>query len=131
MLEGSCLCGAVHYQINGELGAAMMCHCQKCRKSNGSAYAINAAVNTADFHLLSGVDVMRYHASSADARRYFCGQCGTPIYSQRQSAPELLRLRIGSLDSEVEIDKQCHIFVGSKACWDDITDDLPQYDERP
>ena len=44
MLKGSCLCNAIQYEIEGELGPTMMCHCSKCRKANGSAYAINAAV---------------------------------------------------------------------------------------
>ncbi len=131
MLKGSCLCGAIHYQIDGTLGNAMMCHCQKCRKSNGSAYAINAPVAAADFSLLSGAEALKSHASSEDALRYFCGSCGTPIYSQRKSAPELLRLRLGSLDDEPEIEVQCHIFTASKASWDVITDGLPQYEERP
>ncbi|MCH1924839.1 GFA family protein [Shewanella sp. C32] len=130
-LHGSCLCGSIHYQIDGELGDAMFCHCQKCRKANGSAFAFNAAVTASHFKLLSGADLLQSYASSPDAQRYFCKNCGSPLYSQRNSAPEILRLRLGTLDDDVAVNKTAHIFVGSKATWDDIHDDLPQFVERP
>ncbi|MCW4628485.1 GFA family protein [Marinomonas rhodophyticola] len=54
MLSGSCLCNGVQYEIKGELGDIMQCHCQKCRKANGSAFAANAAIPTTAFALLKG-----------------------------------------------------------------------------
>ena len=54
MLSGSCLCNGIQYEIKGELGDIMQCHCQKCRKANGSAFAANAAIPTTAFTLLRG-----------------------------------------------------------------------------
>lgn len=125
------MCGSIRYEIHGELGKAMFCHCQICRKSNGSAFALNAAINAADFKLVSGESDLRSYASSEDARRYFCEQCGSPIYSMRLSMPEVLRLRVGTLDNDITIEKDSHIFVASKAKWDEIHDGLPQFAERP
>lgn len=130
-LKGSCLCGGIRYEIDGELSPAMFCHCRKCRKSNGSAFALNAPVKSSDFKLLSGKHLLRSYASSEDAKRYFCETCGSPIYSKRMSMPEILRLRVGTLDDDIAIKKVSHIFVASKAAWDDIHDDLPQFSERP
>ena len=130
-IKGNCLCGSIRYEINGELGDAMLCHCSICRKTNGSAYAINAPVNSADFKLLSGRETLASFESSEGAHRFFCNKCGAPIYSQRSAMPEVLRLRLGSLDDDVDINKSCHVFVASKANWDEIQDELPQYDERP
>ena len=130
-LTGSCLCGSIRYKIHAKLGNTMFCHCQICRKSNGSAFALNAAINTDDFELLSGESDLRSYASSEDARRHFCKQCGSPIYSMRLSMPEVLRLRVGTLDDDITIEKDSHIFVASKAKWDEIHDDLPQFAERP
>lgn len=131
MLKGSCLCNSIQYEIHGELGPTMMCHCSKCRKANGSAYAVNAAVKTDEFHFMKGKELVSEFESSPGVFRTFCKQCGSPLYSRRPSQPELLRLRIGTLDTSVEVKPIAHIFVGSKASWDEIHDDIPQYEERP
>lgn len=131
MLKGSCLCNSIHYEIHGELGPTMMCHCSKCRKANGSAYAVNAAVKTDEFHFVKGKELVSEFESSPGVFRTFCKQCGSPLYSRRPSQPEMLRLRIGTLDTPVERKPIAHIFVGSKASWDEIHDDIPQYEERP
>ena len=131
MLKGSCLCNAIQYEIEGELGATMMCHCSKCRKANGSAYAINAAVKTDQFHFIKGQELVSEFESSPGVFRSFCKQCGSPLLSRRPSQPDIVRLRIGTLDTLVDVKPVAHIFVGSKASWDEIHDDIPQYEERP
>lgn len=131
MLKGSCLCNSVQYEIHGELGPIVMCHCSRCRKANGSAFATNASMNTSDFHLLHGKEALAEYESSPGVFRVFCGKCGSPLYSRRPSMPELLRLRIGTLDTPIEAKPTAHIFVGSKAEWCEIHDELPQYAERP
>ena len=131
MLKGSCLCNSIQYEIHGELGPTMMCHCSKCRKANGSAFAVNSVVKTEEFHFVKGKEFVSEFESTPGVFRTFCKCCGTPLFSRRTSQPELLRLRIGSLDTPVDVKPQAHIFVGSKAAWDEIHDDIPQYDERP
>lgn len=131
MLKGSCLCNAIQYEIEGELGPTMMCHCSKCRKANGSAYAINSAVKTDQFHFIKGQELVSEFESSPGVFRSFCKQCGSPLLSRRPSQPDIVRLRIGTLDTPVDVKPLAHIFVGSKASWDEIHDDIPQYDERP
>lgn len=130
-LKGSCLCGAVGYEIDGELGKAMICHCGICRKSNGSAFAVNAPLAATTFRLVQGENSLGCYASSEDAQRYFCKNCGSPIYSARLSLPEMIRLRVGALDRDVPIEKGCHVYVASKAAWDDINDVLPQFSQLP
>ncbi len=131
MLKGSCLCGAIHYEIDGDLGQTMICHCQKCRKANGSAFAVNAAINTQQFRFIQGQELMGEFESTPGVFRTFCRQCASPLYSRRTAMPELLRLRIGTLDSDVDVNPEAHIFVASKASWEHIHDDIPQFDERP
>jgi hypothetical protein len=130
-IKGSCLCGEIHYSVEAPLGDAIVCHCQKCRKANGSAYAVNVPIVAEDFTLIQGEAFLKSYLSSSDARRYFCSQCGSPIYSQRLSLPDIFRLRVGTLDDDIDLTKSAHVFVGSKAKWDDISDNLPQYVERP
>jgi hypothetical protein len=131
MLKGSCLCHAIEYEIHGELGPVMMCHCSKCRKANGSAYAINAMVNTKEYVIVKGQDAISEYESTPGVFRSFCKHCGSPLVSRRPSQPDIVRLRIGTLDTPVDVKAMAHIFVGSKASWDEIHDDIPQYEERP
>ncbi len=128
---GSCLCGAIRYEIKGEIGEIVQCHCQKCRKASGTAFATNAAIAKADFNLVQGAELLKSFASGVDTERCFCGDCGAPIISKNRLKPEVYRLRIGSLDTPLSQPVTQHIYVGSKALWDHIDDDLPQYAERP
>jgi hypothetical protein len=131
MHAGSCLCGAVDYEVRGELGPISVCHCKRCRKSNGSAFNAVAAVRTQDFHLQSGREALKEYTSSQGVHRVFCGACGSPLYSRRDVQPELLRLRLGTLDTAVGTKPVVHIFVTDKADWYEIHDDAPQYAQRP
>lgn len=130
MHQGSCLCGTVQYQIDGALGPAVYCHCQRCRKAGGSAFAANAVVDAAAFRLVGGEAQLKDYATPEGVHRYFCGACGSPIYSRRDAFPGVLRLRLGSLDTLPEHAPGAHIFVASKAPWHEIHDDLPQHAER-
>lgn len=132
MHEGSCLCGAVRYVIHGEPGSAVFCHCNRCRKANGSAFASNAAVDEAIFELTQGQEALKSFSTPEGVHRQFCGTCGSPILSKRDSMPGLIRLRLGTLDTPSgSLRPTAHIFVGSKADWYEIQDDLPAFAERP
>ncbi len=131
MHQGSCLCGAVTYQLQGELEPIVYCHCSQCRKSSGSAFAAVSPVKKADFRLLTGQDALAEFEAAPGVARVFCRHCGSPLYSKRDAFPGMLRLRIGSLDTVTEARVSAHIFVASKANWDEICDEAPQYAERP
>ena len=130
MHKGSCLCGAVEYEITGSLGPVVYCHCSRCRKANGSAFNAASPVATADFSFVKGQESLRDYRNNAGVHRVFCGTCGSPIIGKRESAPETVRVRIGTLDTPVNAKVHAHIFVGSKAEWYEILDGMPQYEER-
>jgi hypothetical protein len=132
MLKGSCLCGKVTYAIQGELGDGYFCHCQRCRKAGGSVFAANARIAKEQFKLLTGHEVFkRHHVQATDVSRWFCGDCGSPIISERVNPP-VMAVRLGTLDTPLSTSPiKGHIFVGSKAEWLEIHDDLPQHMERP
>lgn len=131
MLKGSCLCNGIQYEIDSELGKIMQCHCQKCRKANGSAFAVNAPIPTQSFKYIKGEELTSEFESTPGVFRVFCSRCASPLYSRRPAEPEILRLRIGTLDTPLTTKPAMHIFVGSKAEWNEVTDNIPQYDERP
>ncbi|MHA3983223.1 GFA family protein [Acinetobacter venetianus] len=130
IFQGSCLCGGIHYEIHGEIGDVIQCHCQRCRKANGTAFATNAPISSTAFKITQGENLVKKFAASG-VYRWFCGECGSPLISSRDAQSELYRLRIGTLDTPLQQKPQMHIFVGSKAEWDCIADDLPQFEERP
>lgn len=131
MVTGSCLCGAVQYEIRGPLAPIQFCHCQQCRKAQGGPFATNIPVDLSNFTLLAGSDVLKKFASSADKIRAFCSECGSPIYSQRHSMPDVIRLRAGTLTDNIKLDLGFHIFINDQAQWWTICDDLPQYPMLP
>jgi hypothetical protein len=131
MLRGSCLCGGVKYEIRGKLSGVLNCHCSLCRKAQGSAFRSRAVVKISDFSWISGQALLSYYESSPGNHRGFCRVCGSPIHSRYESKPDVYGLPLGALDDDPNIKPAYHVFVGSKAPWHDITDDLPQYDEFP
>ena len=126
MLTGSCLCGRVRYEIDGKLGPVGHCHCVTCRKAQGGAFVTNAPVRLKYFRLLSGSDLVAAYESSPGKQRCFCRNCGSPLWSRRESDPDILRIRLGLLDSDPERRPLAHIWVSEKAPWYEITDALPQ-----
>lgn len=128
---GSCLCGGLRYEIQGEIGEIIQCHCQRCRKANGTAYASNALIQKADFKIIQGEHLLKKFQSTATTQRCFCAHCGSPIISIKTDTPDWYRLRIGTLDTPLRQKPVQHIFTAYKAEWDTICDALPQYDERP
>lgn len=130
MIRGSCLCGSVRYEIRGALARATNCHCSQCRKAHGAAFGTYARVNWVDFSLIAGEAEIGSYQSSPGVRRTFCKRCGSTLQFIRESRPESFSLTLGTLDEDPGIQPSVHIFVGSKAPWFQITDGLPQHDER-
>ncbi|HEX3916075.1 MAG TPA: GFA family protein [Caulobacteraceae bacterium] len=132
MQTGSCLCGAVTYEIAGELPPVQLCHCAMCRRASGAGFATNMAVATADFRVTAGADRLKSYASSPGKERLFCADCGSPIISRTDAAPGMVRVRAGTLADPADTRPAFHFHVASKASWLPITDDLPQYPgDRP
>lgn len=127
MYEGGCLCGAVRFKIAGGIQNPVYCHCSQCRKAQGSAFAANGIVAAASFELIKGAQELTAFESSPGKTKYFCRTCGSPIMSRNVARPEDVRVRLGTIESEITERPIAHIFASSRAGWDDITDRLPQY----
>ena len=127
MYKGGCLCGAVRYFITGPIRNIVYCHCSLCRKAQGSAFATNGIVASDDFELTKGAQNLTAYSSSPGGKKYFCRTCGSPIMSKKDSAPDVVRVRVGTIESDIAERPIAHIFATSKAGWEEITGDLPQY----
>jgi len=126
--QGGCLCGKVRYEIRGGIRNIVMCHCSICRKAQGSAFATNGIVNTDEFVFVSGENNLTGYESSPGQTKHFCKTCGSPIISKNVKRPGQVRVRIGTIESGISERPEAHIFVGSKANWEEICGELPQFD---
>jgi hypothetical protein len=127
MFDGSCLCGRVKYRLSAEPGAFGYCHCTSCRKASGSAYGANAPIDRSSFHVVDGQSVIREFESSPGKLRAFCSNCGSPLYAYLSASPDVLRIRLGSLDTPFLKQPQAHTWVSDKAPWEPIVDGIPQF----
>jgi hypothetical protein len=128
LYSGNCLCGGVRFQIQGELEPIQICHCLQCRKAQGTPIVTNTPVLTAAFQLLSGADLLTEFESSPGKQRVFCSNCGSPIYSKRDSLPDVVRIRAGLINEPLSVKPMAHFHTGSKANWWFINDGLPQFE---
>ncbi|KAF0809086.1 glutathione-dependent formaldehyde-activating protein [Alcanivorax sp. S71-1-4] len=124
---GSCLCGGVRYQVTGPLPGIQLCHCGQCRRAQGTPFVTNMPVARSAFTLLSGEDLLQRYESSPGKTRVFCRHCGSPLYSERDTMPDVLRIRAGSLEGDVQAAPAVHIYTVDACNWWPINDELPQY----
>jgi len=128
MYKGGCLCGEVRFEITGEIENIVYCHCSLCRKAQGSAFATNGNVDAEKFSFVSGENSLTGYESTPGQTKYFCKYCGSPIFSKSLTKPGKVRVRLGSIETAINERPDAHIFVASKANWEEITGDLPQYE---
>ncbi|MBL3527218.1 MAG: GFA family protein [gamma proteobacterium endosymbiont of Lamellibrachia anaximandri] len=126
--KGGCLCGKVRFEITGEIENIIYCHCSQCRKVQGSAFATNGNVDVEAFIFLSGEDELTGYQSSPGQTKHFCKHCGSPIISRNESVPNKVRVRLGTIESDIRERPIAHIFITSKANWEELPDNLPQYE---
>lgn len=139
-IHGSCLCGGVQLEITGPLFGPLNCHCSLCRKQHGAAFRSRIRVKTDSVRWLAGQDLIKYYDNGSGYLRGFCRECGSPVVNQAGAHwkkasmfPDALNeygIPLAILE-DPPIRPACHVFVGSKAPWFEITDDLPQYPELP
>lgn len=127
-VEGGCLCGRVRYQVAGSLGNADNCHCSMCRRQHGAAFATYADVDPDDFSWTSGADLVKVYETNANAGWCFCSECGSSLAGTVNG--RITSITLGTVAGDPGVRPGSHIFVGSRAPWHEICDDLPQFDER-
>ena len=126
-LAGKCGCGAVRYQVADEFLYAANCHCSRCRAATGSAFKPFAGIEREKLEITDGLDRLLLFGEE-DSNDTRCAACGSLLFSVvRQGA--YVHVALGSLVDAPTIRPGGHIFVGSKASWFEITDDLPQFEE--
>jgi hypothetical protein len=129
-LKGSCLCGAVKYEVTGEPKRFFHCHCSRCRKATGTGHASNLFVQPGALRWLRGEEQIRSF-KVPEAKRFtnnFCSACGSRLPRQAKDG-DIVMIPCGSLDDDAPIKPQARIFSGSRAAWSCAGDGLPVYPE--
>ena len=126
-LTGQCLCGATAYEVADDFAYAMNCHCSQCRRATGSAFKPFAGIRRDRLRLTRGTPLIYGEDTGNDQH---CPRCGSLLFSVVRDGA-WVHVAMGTLVDPPRIRPSAHIFVGSKAPWFEITDDLPQHDALP
>ncbi|MGQ0457943.1 MAG: GFA family protein [Hyphomicrobium sp.] len=125
-LTGSCLCGAVRFELTPPLRDVIVCHCRQCAKWSGSVVAATA-VTKQNFKLVAGEDHIRWYAATGHADRGFCVHCGSSLFWRPRDGSRISVLA-GALDPPTGLVTSAHIFVASKSDYYEIADGAEQFE---
>ena len=130
-LTGKCLCESIEYEITGELGPIFNCPCSKCRRWHGADFRTRAYIKKEQFHWVKGEELLSTYYSSDTVSKTFCSNCGSNLMSYYDNLPDVIGVPLGGISGDLGRLPEAHIFVGSKATWFEITDDIPQHEFWP
>jgi hypothetical protein len=130
--QGSCLCGEVAYEVEGKPDVFMYCHCSRCRRGRSAAHGANMFFQPAKFRWIRGESLVK-HYKVPEAQRFavhFCAKCGGGVPRHGEGVKVTL-VPAATLDTAIDVRPTARIFVGSKAPWLDLVDDVPRFDGMP
>ncbi|MCG8428799.1 MAG: GFA family protein [Chromatiales bacterium] len=126
--KGQCLCGAIKYEVDEMTNLTAHCHCSMCRKFHGAAFATFGEARKERFRWIEGEEHLKSYVADNGTTRQFCDSCGSSMtFHAPTGQDDIVEFTLGTLDSDITLRPDAHIYVGSKASWSDICDDLPQY----
>ncbi len=126
LLRGACYCRAVTYEVRDAFEYALYCHCGECRRRTGAASKPFAGAPAGVLNITAGGEAV-LRLGGADGHHASCSKCGSLLYSLVRNGA-YVHVSLGTLIDTPTISPTAHIFVGSKAKWDVICDDLPQFE---
>ena len=133
--KGSCLCGEITFDItfknNGEFDSFYLCHCHYCQKDTGSAHAANLFTTPEKISWLTGKQQIKtFNLPSTRHVKSFCSNCGSAVPALEGDG-RLLAVPAGSLNDTIKVKPTAHIFMASRASWDETLETIPRFDELP
>lgn len=131
LITGTCNCGAVRFEVTEPFAAASYCHCTRCQRRTGTAAAANGRVTPGSFRVVAGEDRLRAWTPESGFQKWFCGDCGSHMFSRSPTNPDEVGVRFGVLDADPGIRPSHRQFTSYAAVWEPIPDDgLTRYPER-
>lgn len=129
MIKGSCLCGAIQYEVDDIPERMNICHCSMCRKITGSAYGVFAHIRSTNFKWVQGESTVSHYESSPQHDRAFCPRCGSSVPNSNEAYRDYTCIPAGTLDTDPRVKPMLQIFTGSKAPWHDLASEPISYEE--
>ena len=131
-MRGSCLCGAVRFEVAGPFDGVVHCHCASCKKLAGGVGTTSGLLDTSAIRILEGAELLRTFQPVDGKAKTFCVTCGSNLFGAGYPESEASAVRLAALDEGLEQQPRAHIFVRSVAPWETLPEDgLPRFDERP
>ena len=132
-LTGGCGCGSVRFEVTEPLVSARYCHCTRCQRRSGTAASITASAAPGSFRITRGEELLRAWKPEGGGEKWFCGECGSALFTRGSQDPEQIGVRLGAFDSDPGVRPSLRQFVAYAAPWEEIPEDgLPRYPEaRP
>ena len=127
MIEGACLCGEIQYKYSGTINELVICHCNQCKRAQGTVFATNAPVDAELFEITMGQELLQAYYSSPKKQRLFCSNCGSPIFSKHVDKPAIIRLRVGTITSGLDRAPDYQQYCESKSDWLELNLNIPVY----
>ena len=129
-LTGGCGCGAVRFEVSAPLQSAVYCHCTRCQRRTGTAASASAKPEPGSFKITAGEDRLRAWRPEGGFEKWFCGDCGSALYSRAPDDPDRISVRLGAFDGDPGIRPSKRQFVAYAASWEPIPEDgLPRFPE--
>ncbi len=127
---GQCLCGTVKYEVTKIENKMGHCHCNMCRKFHGAAFATFGEAQSENFNWVSGEENLKSYVGSNGSTRRFCDTCGSSMtFAPANDIGEVVEFSLGTLDTDIELKPDAHIYTDFGASWYDLSDSLPKYSE--
>ncbi len=125
-VPGSCLCGAVRFEIRLPTRFCAHCHCSMCQRNHGAGFVTWISVPRERLELLAGEGDLVAYASSDHGKRSFCGRCGSSLFCELTERADDVDVPLANMDGPIDRPPQFHVFADDRADWVAIGDDLPR-----
>lgn len=130
--SGGCLCGNVSYEVSGEPVANFLCHCKNCQKQSGSAFSINLIYPKPQFECQGEVSTYVDEGETGKkVMRHFCSNCGSPIFSSLPHMPDIVVLKVGTLNDSSAFTPAAEVWCASRQNWVSFSEDYPEFSKNP
>lgn len=125
-VSGSCLCGAVVFEVKLPTSACAHCHCTQCRRAHGAGFVTWVIVPRDQWRITAGHDLLRRYPSSNHGARSFCGRCGSSLFFETSEHPDRVDIAMANLHAEIDRTPQLHVFFDDRVAWVELGDSLPR-----
>jgi hypothetical protein len=122
-LQGSCLCGGVRFELDGEFEPRSFCHCTSCKRLSGGAATANGWARSESIRIVAGEDLLRTYQPDEGSAKTFCSRCGSNLFGAGWPDSETASVRLPAIDTPFDGSPGRHIYTRSVAPWETLPDD--------